>query len=177
MKPMNAMMTAILLSLLLPAVITAENTRIHWYSFTMGYGGPVTGNTAVKSEAGQQFVGVARHSNTQVVSGFLANTLSSPLVVGVENEHALPLTYSLAQNYPNPFNPTTTIRFEVPAEVHVALKVYNVLGQEVLVVVDEVKQPGRYDVRVEASALASGAYFYRLRAGDFVETRKFVLLR
>ncbi len=143
----------------------------------MGYGGPVAGNTVVKSGVGQQFVGVARHSNTQVVSGFLANTLGSPLVVGVQNEHALPLTYSLAQNYPNPFNPTTTIRFEVPAEVHVALKVYNVLGQEVLVVVDEVKQPGRYDVRVEASALASGAYFYRLRAGDFVETRKFVLIR
>jgi hypothetical protein len=89
----------------------------------------------------------------------------------------LPLTYSLSQNYPNPFNPTTTIRFEIPVEVHVALRVYNVLGQEVLVVLDEVKRPGRYDVRVEASALASGAYFYRMQAGDFLETRKLMLLK
>jgi hypothetical protein len=177
MRISSDVITTLLLSILLPAVSAAQNTRIDWHAFTMGYGGPVAGNTVARSGIGQHFIGVTRQSNTQIVSGFLANTLSSPLVVGVQNEHALPLTYSLAQNYPNPFNPTTTIRFEVPAEVHVALKVYNVLGQEVLVVVDEVKQPGRYDVRVEASALSSGAYFYRLRAGDFVETRKFVLLR
>jgi hypothetical protein len=154
-----------------------QDTKVQWCSFNMGYNGPVAGNTMVRAVLGQDLAGVMRQSNTLIRSGFLANTLFSSAVTAVDNHDELPLTYSLAQNYPNPFNPTTTIRFEIPVEVHVALRVYNVLGQEVLVVLDEVKRPGRYDVRVEASALASGAYFYRMQAGDFLETRKLMLLK
>jgi hypothetical protein len=88
-----------------------------------------------------------------------------------------PRAVVLAQNYPNPFNPSTTIHFEIPVEVHVALKVYNTLGQEIVVVVDEVKTAGTYDMRVDASALATGAYFYRLQAGDYIQTRKLLLIK
>lgn len=165
------------LCLVLLGMACAQNHRLDWSSFNMSYGGPVSGNTMVRAVAGQNFAGLTWQSNTRIVSGFLGAVLGDPQVVAVDDRTDVPLTYALSQNYPNPFNPTTMIRFEIPAEVHVALKVYNVLGQEVLVVVDEVKQPGRYEVRVDASVLASGAYLYRLRAGDFVETRKFILLR
>ncbi len=83
----------------------------------------------------------------------------------------------LEQNYPNPFNPSTTVHFEIPAEVHVALNIYNMLGQKVLVVLDDVKAAGGYDVRVDASGLPSGAYFYRLRAGDYIQSRKLLLIK
>ena len=88
-----------------------------------------------------------------------------------------PRAIVLAQNYPNPFNPGTTIHFEIPVEEHVALKIYNMLGEEMLVVLDEVKTAGSYDVKVDASGLASGAYFYRLDAGDHNQTRKLLLIR
>ncbi len=85
--------------------------------------------------------------------------------------------YSLSQNYPNPFNPSTTIHIELPKESHITLKVYNMLGQEVVILLDELKAAGRYDVRVDGSALSSGAYFYRLVAGDFIFTKKLLMLR
>ncbi len=81
------------------------------------------------------------------------------------------------QNYPNPFNPSTTIRFEVPRSGFVSLKVYNLLGQEVAVLVNEVKQAGGYEVVWEAAGLPSGVYFYRMRAETFDEARRLVLAR
>ena len=88
-----------------------------------------------------------------------------------------PNAYRLYQNYPNPFNPTTTIRYDVPKESHVVLKVYNVLGQEVATLVDTEQQAGKYGVLLDGKNLASGIYFYRVQAGHFVESKKLVLLR
>jgi hypothetical protein len=89
----------------------------------------------------------------------------------------IPTEYSLSPNYPNPFNPTTTIRFELPHTSKVSLKVYDVLGQEAVTLVDEVKSAGVYEVKFNAVSLSSGMYVYRIRAGDFVQTRKLLLLR
>lgn len=88
-----------------------------------------------------------------------------------------PAGYSLAQNYPNPFNPATTIRYGLPARTRVALSVFNTLGQHVAILVNESQESGFHDVRFEAGGLASGVYFYRLKAGNYVETKRFVLLR
>jgi ligand-binding sensor domain-containing protein len=88
-----------------------------------------------------------------------------------------PVTYALQQNYPNPFNPTTVISYQLPAVSDVRLVVYDLLGQEVSTLVNERKAPGRYGVKFDATGLSSGVYFYRLQAGDFVQTRKFLLLR
>jgi hypothetical protein len=89
----------------------------------------------------------------------------------------IPTTYSLEQNYPNPFNPATTFSFKIPYSSFVILKVYNILGQEVATLVDEEMQPGSYEVRWDASGMASGVYLYRLQAKDFIDTKKLVLLR
>ncbi|MCL5028589.1 MAG: T9SS type A sorting domain-containing protein [Bacteroidetes bacterium] len=91
----------------------------------------------------------------------------------------LPAKFSLSQNYPNPFNPTTTINYLLPQTSFVTIKVYDVLGNEVATLVNEEKKAGSYSVQLSAVSkqLASGVYFYRMRAGDFVETRKLLLLK
>jgi hypothetical protein len=88
----------------------------------------------------------------------------------------IPSTYSL-NNYPNPFNPTTTIAINLPLETHVALRVFDVTGRCVSVLVDRTMQAGRHSVVFDGRALSSGVYFYRLEAGDFRESRKMVLLK
>jgi hypothetical protein len=83
---------------------------------------------------------------------------------------------SLAQNYPTPFNPNTTIHFEFPKELQVTLKVYNMLGQEVLTVLDENKVARRYDVNIDGSNLSSDFYIYRLQTYNITE-KKLLLIK
>ncbi len=89
----------------------------------------------------------------------------------------VPSSYSLKQNYPNPFNPTTNINFSIPRSGLVTLKVYDMVGREVASLVNEVKNAGSYIVGFNASNLPSGAYFYRVSAGDFVDTKKMLLIK
>jgi hypothetical protein len=97
------------------------------------------------------------------------------------NPPALPLDYKLYQNYPNPFNPKTTIQYSIPLVENVILKVYDILGTEVAILVNEEKLPGNYEIiwsaSTEAGLLPSGVYFYRLQAGSFIETKKMILLK
>ncbi len=97
-------------------------------------------------------------------------------IAGNEN---IPEDFSLYQNYPNPFNPATVINYKIAAYSHVQLKVYDLLGREVATLVNEYKQPGSYNVefRVKSSELPSGVYLYNLIAGNFSDTKKFVLLK
>jgi len=92
---------------------------------------------------------------------------------------SLPKDYNLSQNYPNPFNPVTTIKYEIPEISFVTLKVYDVLGNEVALLVNEEKSAGKYSIefKVDNVELSSGIYFYQLRAGDFFETKKMVFLK
>lgn len=99
------------------------------------------------------------------------------LAVHVAEEYQLPKQCVLEQNFPNPFNPTADIRFEIPESRFVSLEVFDVLGREVSALVNEWKLPGRYSVTWNAARFASGVYFYRMQAGDFVETKKLLLLR
>jgi hypothetical protein len=95
-----------------------------------------------------------------------------------DNVHSfIPDEFQLFQNYPNPFNPTTTIRFTTSDLRYTILKVYDVLGSEITTLVNEEKPVGNYEFVFDASALSSGVYFYRLQAGDFVETKKMVLMK
>ena len=94
-----------------------------------------------------------------------------------EPSHGIPSSFSLKQNYPNPFNPETRIRYELPKEVKVLLKIYNILGQEVVTLVNDLQKAGGYEVELTGGKFATGVYFYRLQAGEFVETKKLVLVK
>ena len=91
-----------------------------------------------------------------------------------ENE---PNEFSLEQNYPNPFNPSTKIKYSVNSTQNVSLKVYDVLGNEIATLVNEEREPGAYEVEFNRSDLSSGIYFYQLKAGKFLETKKMILLK
>ena len=89
----------------------------------------------------------------------------------------MPTDFALSQNYPNPFNPSTVIRFELPRESYVSLKVYTPLGQEIKTLIDGTRSAGVYEVRFDAAGLPSGMYIYRMKAGEFVQTKRLMLLR
>lgn len=88
-----------------------------------------------------------------------------------------PIEYELAQNYPNPFNPVTTINYSIPQRSNVVLKVYDILGNEVVTLVNQEKEQGFYTIDFNANNLASGLYLYRIQAGSFIETKKMILLK
>ena len=100
-----------------------------------------------------------------------------PKATAVEATNTVPKTFSLLNNYPNPFNPTTTIGYEVPTETRVTLTVFNLLGQQVAKLVDEVKPAGKHLATFDASALSSGIYLYQFKAGSFLQTRKMLLVK
>ncbi len=102
----------------------------------------------------------------------------SVVLTGVGNTpQGLPTNYAVSQNYPNPFNPTTMIQYALPRAGLVTLKVYNVLGQQVSTLVDDIREAGNYTVRFDASRLASGVYFYRLQSGSFSVVKKMALVK
>ena len=94
-----------------------------------------------------------------------------------EEDFILPTDFVLYQNYPNPFNPSTKLSFVIGHSSSVSLKVYDVLGNEVSILIDEQKAPGEYEVVFSANELPSGIYYYRLESENFVQTRKMVLLK
>ena len=112
--------------------------------------------------------------------------LNSTYITSVDqSDKIIPKNYSLLQNYPNPFNPTTIIEYNIPTIVNeniysiqnVQLKIYDILGREVKVLVNEYQKPGNYEINYNAKDLTSGIYFYQLKAGEFKATKKMILLK
>ena len=100
------------------------------------------------------------------------------IISGVENiNQGIPIEYELAQNYPNPFNPATVIKYAVPEESPVSIKVFDLTGREVVTLVNEVKQPGTYELIFDAGKYASGVYIYQMISGDFVQVKKMSFLK
>ncbi len=97
--------------------------------------------------------------------------------VGVEDGLSTPMVFNLEQNYPNPFNPSTTIKYSIPSTSKVKLTLFNLLGEEVTTLVNEEKVAGNYSVEFNAASLPSGVYFYHLKAGEYVNTKKMILLK
>lgn len=120
------------------------------------------------------------------VAGFAYNTgnidalivkYSQPLTGITQGNNEIPSDYLLSQNYPNPFNPTTAINYSIPFGGNVLLKVYDILGNESVVLVNENKPAGNYTVQFNAAALSSGIYFYRLKSGSYSQTRKMIIVK
>ena len=95
----------------------------------------------------------------------------------VEKTKLLLSDFTLNQNYPNPFNPTTKISYSIPNQSHVSLKVFDVLGREIASLVNEEQVTGNYSIEFDASNLTSGIYFYRIQAGNYMKSKKMVLLK
>jgi len=109
------------------------------------------------------------------ILGIKADTSANITIVN--NTTILPTEFSLSQNYPNPFNPITTISYAIPVFQNVELKVYDILGKEVATLVNKEQQSGIYEVQFNSKELASGIYFYQIRVGSFVESKKMILLK
>jgi hypothetical protein len=103
---------------------------------------------------------------------------SLQIIVGVEEVfYEAPSEFLLSQNYPNPFNPSTKIKYQIPEISFVTIKVFNVLGKEIETLVNEEKPVGTYELTWNAANLPSGVYFYQLKAGNYISTKKMVLMK
>jgi Secretion system C-terminal sorting domain len=117
-------------------------------------------------------------NTVNIGSSFLIDDLSFVGTPSDVNDRVVrPRSFSLEQNYPNPFNPSTTIEFSVPAREVTTIRVFDLLGREVSTLVNGVKEAGSYTVQFEGSGLPTGVYFCRMQAGEFVQTRRLVLVK
>jgi hypothetical protein len=111
-------------------------------------------------------------------SGYIIDDLSfGPLAAVDERGNVIPEEFSLLQNYPNPFNPSTIIQYAIPHAGNVHLGVYDLMGREVVTLVDGQQGPGSYRAELDASHLSNGVYFYRLQTGGYSQTRKLMLVK
>ncbi|MGD8306109.1 MAG: T9SS type A sorting domain-containing protein [Ignavibacteria bacterium] len=151
------------------------NTPIQWYtnSILNGYTGawPVFGVDL--DEDGDIDILTAADAGNRVT--WLENTTITTSVIDKSSQ--VPNKFFLFQNYPNPFNPQTNINFSVPEISFVSLKVFDVLGNEIAVLINEEKQAGTYEVELNAIELTSGIYFYHFKAGNFSDTKKMVIMK
>ncbi|MBX7042170.1 MAG: T9SS type A sorting domain-containing protein [Ignavibacteria bacterium] len=113
----------------------------------------------------------------RIIGGLLKFVDEIPTNTDPEVVAGMPESYSLSQNYPNPFNPATKINFAIPVAGQVTLKVYDVLGKEVATLVNDKRDAGSYSIEFNAANLPSGMYIYRIRSGNFAETRRMMLLK
>ena len=133
-----------------------------------GYG-PIYYSSSLESPDGS-------YVEMQLQGGIISDTLFGQLLVSVNPRPTLPAHFRMLQNYPNPFNPSTTISYAVPRTANVSLRIFNMLSQQVALLVNERREAGNYQSTWNAN-VPSDIYFYRLQAGEYVETKKMVLIR
>lgn len=157
-------------NLLLTKTYQAGNDDSNWtrYSIPLGAYAGQSVYIAWREKVTDNF------TNGAAISLDLVNITGTVLNVSGEE---IPLTYSLSQNFPNPFNPMTTIKYSVASETLVTLKIFDITGHEVATLVNSPKMPGNYEVNFNASNLSSGVYFYKLEAGDFIDTKRMLLVK
>jgi hypothetical protein len=160
--------------ILLPLSLLYSQQRVERYVIGTGGGVSAGTNFILTGTAGQQFAGRTEGVSNRSYSGFW---YTYSVLTGVDETTQLPDEYRLYQNYPNPFNPVTKIRYELPEESSVSLRIYNLIGEEIAVLADGAQAPGKYEVTWNAAGYASGFYICRIEAGKYVSVRKLVLLK
>ncbi len=128
-----------------------------------------TSNKIIISDAGT--------TGTYVVADAIRLVSYDPATPVEEEKILIPKEFILTQNYPNPFNPSTKISWQTPTRSWQTLKVYDILGKEIITLVDEEKSAGNYEVNFTAQGLSSGIYFYTLRSGNAIETKSMLLVK
>jgi len=140
-------------------------------------------NYAAHITIGQPVAGKCQSASYQAVLGFWSGRAG--IITDIsdnDNDNTLPATFELSQNYPNPFNPATVIKYSLTERCHVTFDIYNILGRKVRTLIDESKPLGQYQVTwdgLDDNGLetAAGVYLYRLQAGDYVVTKKMMLVK
>lgn len=169
--------------IVIPGILLAQNQI---KTGVIANGGGTTENESYKinGTVGQALAGMAANSNNTIRSGFWNQITDISTSIVVSDEEAdLAREFDLEQNYPNPFNPATTIKFSISEEAEVTIKIFDLLGREQALIVQDKFAQGKYNVVFEAAELPSGMYFYRISAkatqsGErFVNTRKLTLLK
>ena len=164
----------------------AQTTQIVWSAFTTGYGVSASATSAVTSVVGQPLVGTSSGGTDNIGSGFLADPTLGGTVTAVTDqppvEVQLPQVFELQQNYPNPFNPATRIGFSLPHTSEVRLTIYDLLGRQVVTLLQSQQAAGYHTVDwngrdASGNPVGNGTYFYRLEAGEFKVTKKLLLLK
>jgi len=138
-----------------------------------GFDLPNGGGTVTFNQAGTYYYVCVPHASFGMKGIITVNTATDVKTTG----ETIPNNFILMQNYPNPFNPTTTISFSLPTKSFVSLKVYDVLGNEVAVLLSDELPAGKFERQWNAAELPSGVYFYSLKAGSFTSTKKLLLLK
>lgn len=157
----------------IPANATTNDNLTMQFDFRQVYASIVRDWFGASPDELRSILATPLYNASQPTLGIIA-----PLAVsGVKSAPNVPKEFSLEQNYPNPFNPSTVIRYDLPRGARVSLEVFNATGQRVGILVDAEQGAGTHEVRFEGAGLSSGTYFYRLHAGDFVQTKKAVLVR
>jgi hypothetical protein len=163
-------------SLLLPGTVTLSwnlpNAQSIWIDHGVGYVESI-GSHVITVNGPTDFLLTGSSSSGNF--SLLTRVTFIPLSVGYQNAH--PSIFLLNQNFPNPFNPSTRILYEVPGNAFVNIELYDVLGRLVKTLVNEEKEKGSYEVALNAAGFASGVYVYRMQAGQFIATRRCVLLK
>jgi hypothetical protein len=168
---------------MLAACTTAQSYRLDWLSVNSGgESSQSSANYAARLTLAQTVAGYCESDNHCAYLGFWCPTPQSVVKVEEIESGNLPSNFNLKQNYPNPFNPITTIEFALPRSGHVRISIYNTLGRQVRVLVNEPLPAGEYRITwngrdFRGNQVASGIYLYRLEAGDFIVTKKMVLLK
>lgn len=163
-------------SVYIPEVELSHNYNVDFYA-------DLSGNNLYDTPPADHAWRLNFNSSTgDVVLNFTHNTSFTDIrwlnTTGISDELGLtPDNYILAQNFPNPFNPSTTINFSIPQKDFVSLKIYNIIGQEVETLLNEIKDAGSYSINFNAFNLPSGIYLYKLNTANFSETKKMILLR
>jgi hypothetical protein len=170
-----------LLGALLLAALAARSQQpvVLTSTFDIGAVSATGSGNALRGSYGEPLSGTAARSGVTISQSGLFSFLNLGRYVtsaGPE-ENPFPLAYLLYQNYPNPFNPSTTIRYALPSKSNVTLIVYNTLGQQVALPQNGEQEAGYHEVQFDGRNMASGMYFYRIHAGDFVETKRLLLVR
>jgi len=141
---------------------------------TADFKGIILCQTLVEMQTGATLNGRAL---AQTAGTLDANSITSPTSVNSVEDGLAPKEFALFQNYPNPFNPTTTIRYGITEKSNVKIILFNAIGEEVALLINEEKESGYHQVEFNAAILPSGVYFYQLQAGSFVETKKMILMK
>ena len=114
--------------------------------------------------------------NKDTISDF-SNIATIKVITSIEKETDLPKQYALYQNFPNPFNPYTKIRYSIPEPGRVKISVYNIIGEEIVTLVNREKEVGYYEVEFDGSNLPSGVYLYKLQSNNYTEFKKMILMK